>query len=301
MERRAAGASGVDLSALAFGSMRMEVYSAPDSHWERLFLLLLDAGVTTFHSSSEYESYPRFCRVLKKVRRTRPGPPIQHIVKLAAPHFNEQRFDASLFRERVDSELKNLGAESLSVVQWLLRQTPNSDEARLAVFRDSSDALAAEWESLRVAGKVGALTTFPYTQRFAAEALDLKVCSGLTSYLNPAELEYASWLDRMFERGQGFIAIRPMFAGKLLETPEIEDRAQLLDEIRGGRSRAEFCLRFALLHPGVSSAIVSLSSLAHAQETIAAVNSVRPDPAEFRRIVKMLALAAPGSGRDAPT
>jgi aryl-alcohol dehydrogenase-like predicted oxidoreductase len=264
MQRRPLGDSGVDLSPLAFGSMRMELYPASDAHWERLLLLLVDGGVTTFHSSHEYQSYPRFCRLIKKIRRARPASPIEHIVKLAAPHFDEPRFDASLFRKRLESELKNLGAERIDVVQWLVRQTPNADEPRLAILRECLPDLETAWESFRAAGKVGALTSFPYSPRFAEKILESELCGGLTSYLNLAELEYGDWLDGLAKRGQGFIAIRPLCAGKIREPKP--------------------ALRFALLHPAVASAILSISSQSHAEEAIATVNGVPPDAAEFHRL-----------------
>lgn len=268
MERRPLGDSGVELSALAFGSMRMEIYPAPDAHWERLLLHLVDAGVTSFHSSHEYDSYPRFCRVIKSVRRARPGIRLAHIAKLAVPHFDELRFDRSRFRTRIENELKNLGADSVDVVQWLVRQTPNSDERRLELLRECLPELEAEWEMLRAAGKVRALTSYPYSPRFAAEVVKAKICRGLTSYLNPAEMEYADWLDGLGTRGQGFIAIRPLHAGKVRDP--------------------RLALRFALLHPAVASAIVSLSSHRHAEEAIAALDGLSVDAAEFHRLRRTL-------------
>jgi aryl-alcohol dehydrogenase-like predicted oxidoreductase len=269
MERRALGASSVDLSVLTFGSMRMEVYPAPDAHWERLLLRLVDAGATSFHSSHEYDSYARFCRVIQKVRRARPAARLQHIVKIAAPSFDETRFDAALFRARVESELTNLGTERIDVVQWLVRQTPNSDERRLAVLHESLPQFAVEWEALRAAGKVGALASYPYTPRFAEEIVQVKMCAGLTSYLNPAELEYGDLLDGLAARGQGFIAIRPLVAGKFRDV--------------------RLALRFVLLHPAVASTILSVSSISHAEEAVAAVHSVPADAAEFHRLRQIFA------------
>jgi aryl-alcohol dehydrogenase-like predicted oxidoreductase len=271
MQRRTLGDSGVDLSALTFGSMRMEAYPAPDAHWERLLLYLIDAGITSFHSSQEYGSYRRFCRLIKKVRRMRPSVRVRHIVKLAAPNFDERRFHASLFRTQVESELKNLGADTLDVVQWLVRQTssPNSEERRLAILREALPDLEAEWTALRAEGKVGALTSFPYTPPFAKEVLKPKICNGLTSYLNPAELDYGDLLDGLAARGQGFIAIRPLGAGKFRDV--------------------RVALRFVLLHPAVASTILSVSSISHAEEAVAGVHSVPVDAAEFHRLRQVFA------------
>ena len=47
-----------------------------------------ELGLTTLHSSTEYATFDRFCRLVGELAR-----PIQHIVKLAEPHFGDAAFD----------------------------------------------------------------------------------------------------------------------------------------------------------------------------------------------------------------
>src|SRR5580704_12743948 len=75
--RRRFGQSSIKLSALCFGCMRLspsrfDLNSAVD-----LLLTLFDRGVTSFHSSHEYDSYGLFCAALRELRRLRAGREIQ--------------------------------------------------------------------------------------------------------------------------------------------------------------------------------------------------------------------------------
>ena len=65
--RRALGRSGATLSPIAFGSMRIHERPHDDEHWEALLRASIESGVTTLHSSTEYESYERFCGLVSRL------------------------------------------------------------------------------------------------------------------------------------------------------------------------------------------------------------------------------------------
>jgi aryl-alcohol dehydrogenase-like predicted oxidoreductase len=271
--------------------MRMGVGAFPDSHWLEMFNLLADGGITAFHSSHEYESYPLFCRVLRQFRQDRPEAELQHIVKLACPGFNDTSFDRNRFRSAIDKELQSLGTERLDVVQWLIRQTPNSDELRIAALHECLPQFIDEWEDLRRSGKVGAIASFPYTVRFADEIIPLDLCDGIAAYLNAGELEYADRLDDLLNRGRGFLAIRPMFAGQMFESagPDSSCASSAMEELGVSWDRlAEFCLSFPLLHPAVTTVIVSVSTLSHAEQNLKALTTA-PNAGEFHRLAQCFA------------
>ena len=50
----------------------------------------LDRGVTTLHSSTEYDSFTRFTSIVRATERAREW---RHVVKLAEPHFGDADFD----------------------------------------------------------------------------------------------------------------------------------------------------------------------------------------------------------------
>ena len=71
--RRRFGGSSIELSALCFGCMRMSPSRLELKEAVDLLLALFDRGVTSFHSSHEYETYTFFCDALREMRRLRGG------------------------------------------------------------------------------------------------------------------------------------------------------------------------------------------------------------------------------------
>jgi aryl-alcohol dehydrogenase-like predicted oxidoreductase len=269
MDTREFGRTGLFTSVLTFGPMRLDPQRIEAGEALRLIEHLHAGGVTTFHSSSEYETHGFFCEVMRRFRERHPGTEQVHVCKLAAPHFGEDRFQPERFRALVEQALRDLGADHLHLVQWLLRSKPIADEPRLRLLAESAAALGRVWEDLRAEGKVGVLASFPYSVPFAGAVLETPPCAGLVTYLNLAELDEAPRLDAMERAGQGFVAIRPLHAGALALDAE----------------RTAFALRFPLLHPAVSSVVVGVSSIPHADAALAALQHVAPDRSRFDEIV----------------
>jgi len=263
--RRAFGRSDVGLSALALGTMRMMAPKFDAASALALLLHLADHGVTSFHVSHEYDSYPFVCEALASLRRARPTAPIELIAKLAAPHFDEDAFATEALRERVEALLRRLPAERVDAVQWMVRHTPNDDAPRLSILQRDRDAVAEAAARLKAEGKIGAFAVFPYSEPFRAAALAEPFVDGLVDYLNPSELDAAPSLDALQTRGQGFVAMRPLFAGQVARDPASLDAA----------------LRFPLLHPATAAIVVSLSDTRQADQAIAAAATLA-DPEGFR-------------------
>ncbi len=262
--RRPFGGSDVTLSALALGTMRLSAPKFDATSALDLLLHLADHGVSSFHVSHEYDSHPFACEALAALRRARPAAPIELIAKLASPHFDETAFNAVRLREHVEGLLRDLPAGRVDVVQWMVRHTPNDDAPRLEILRRDRDAIAEAAERLTAEGKIGAFAMFPYSEPFRAAALAEPFVAGLVDYLNPRELQAAPWLGRLHASGQGFVAMRPLFAG-----------AVAADDIGAA-------LRFPLLHPATAAMVVSLSNRAQADQAIAAA-AIMPDPEAFDR------------------
>jgi aryl-alcohol dehydrogenase-like predicted oxidoreductase len=299
MQRRNFGDSGLSLSALSFGCMRLDAEQFTLRKALDLVLYLYDHGVTSFHSSHEYDSFVFYCKVMRAFRRTRPSAEIEHISKIGVPHFDEENFSPHRLVELIDTQLKALGTDHIDIVQWLVRHSPNEDAPRLALLEDCREAVAETWAELRIAGKVGILASFPYSPAFADAALRLPSCRGLVTYLNPAELDDAVFLDRLQRDGQGFVAIRPLFGGRVTSRAmfsDAETTTVLSPTFRklgvAPEDVTHYALRFPLLHPTVASVMVGVSSLAHAEAAIAATAEVAPNKIEFTR-----ALAAFRSAR----
>lgn len=286
MKRRTLPGTNIALSQICFGSMRFLEEKITESEGIELLSAMVDMGISTLHSSHEYESYPFFCEVLTKYKKLNPSKKLEHIVKLPAPHFKEDRFCKNKFIELVDSKLLELGAERLEVVQWLLRHEPNTDEFRIPLLYDCCDELAEVWAELKQAGKVGVLYSFPYSSSFANEVLKVSLCSGITDYLNLIELENTSLMPTLLNNNQGFIAIRPYCAGRINELPE--SKQKLLLAMLKVEALNDAAIQFPLLNPLVVSEVVSFSSSAHLTNIVENTASLVGNESLFNDVLGVL-------------
>jgi aryl-alcohol dehydrogenase-like predicted oxidoreductase len=241
----------VQLSPITFGSMRLHERELDDTAWDRLLRASIEHGVTTFHSSTEYDSHPRFCKLMGGLgRRT----DLQHIVKLADPHFGEAAFDRARVATRLDAYLQQLGVERIDVVQWMWRGDLKQEPDRLAGFVRQRDELRDAFDELRRAGKLGVVSPFPYTAAFADHVIEAGTYAGLAVYLNQLEREYLPQIRAAAAAGMGVVALRPLAAGKA---------------VTNGTGAASG-VRSVLGEPGVVTAVVSYSSHDHLHDLVGA-------------------------------
>jgi aryl-alcohol dehydrogenase-like predicted oxidoreductase len=293
LARRACGRTSLTLPVLTLGSARFDPRRIDPEAGRNLLAYLFEAGADAVHSSHEYEFHDYFCETLRSLGKRR----VIHIVKLGEPHFDHAGFRPERMIDLVDRQLSALRTDRLDIVQWLLRHTPLEDRYRLPLFEACRDEVAATLAKLIEAGKIGAVTVFPYTPRFAEATLPLPWCSGLTTYLNAVERECVPFLDAMQGSNQFCVAIRPFLGGKLTdcaaaETVKFASACHALGI--GAEDRLVFALRYPLLHPAVSSVMLSISSRAHAEAVLKILSSARnvePDPAMFNRANAAFAVA----------
>ncbi|MEM7093782.1 MAG: aldo/keto reductase [Actinomycetota bacterium] len=272
--RRTFGASGVELSEVAYGSMRLRGDRSANA---TLLSEMHDIGITTHHSSSEYDSYESYCDLVRRLRTE--GRTIEHIVKLACPSFDESGFDPEVLRDRVEAELYALDTERLDVVQWMVRGDAAGDgDTKRAFARAYGAMVDGAFGGLIQAGKVGAVALFPYVQPPVEALLELDAVTGLCGYLNLLERE----LCELAGQGYPTIALRPLAAGLLgaQAAPEVPPpleprrarRADVLDEL-GIEALAlpAAALRYPLSFDAVASQVVSISTSARLVEILEAL------------------------------
>lgn len=283
MQRRAFGRSGVELSAFCFGTMRLLPPRFDLASATALVLDLFDRGVTSFHVSQEYESYALACAALKALRRARPDAVIQIVSKIPVPHFSEDRFDPARAVALIEADRLALGVERIDVVQWMVRHTPNDDAPRLAILARDGGAARDTWEQLKADGRIGALAVFPYSDALLQASLALPWVDGLVTYLNPLELDAAPYLDRLATEGRGFMAIRPLLAGKAAD-----DAPFWTDLDIAPRDRPAFAIAFSLMHPAVAGTILTASSPDHLDQAITEIQRARIDRDRFTALTRRL-------------
>ena len=284
MNYRTFGNTDLEVSEICFGPMRFaekEPGAEEKSQaGQRALERAIERGVNFIHSSYEYGTRWSMGRVLGE--HPKRGD-LHHIIKVPVPDFDDEgRFDDAKFRLRIEEALRELHTDRIAVVQHLQRRRPNEDEARIGDIAAVHEQLPETFERLREEGKVGYLTTFPYTPGFARPAMATGDFSGMVAYYNLVEMEMADLFAEMEARGQGFFCIRPFMGGML--TDRRADRSRLtaddrfaeaswdrayerLDLLRSSLGLEEveswtaFAVEFALIHPLVTSLIVGLNTV----------------------------------------
>lgn len=245
--QRQLGPNGPSLSQVTYGTMRLRADDTTQVHADHL-CLLHDFGIDTHHSSHEYDSHPAYLRALAEAQRT--GRRFRHIVKLAEPGFDHHRFDPARLTKLLDDRLTELNVDTVDSLQWLFRTPdPGDDPSRMATLKVQAADIAAWADQQSQQGKLQNLSFFPYSIAFARLIMDLGISATPTMYLNLLELESAPVLAD----STGFIAIRPLAAGALAESPDgVQDVPP-----------AAAALRFTLLHPNVTTSVLSVNSQSH--------------------------------------
>lgn len=214
---------------------------------------VLASGVTSFHCSLEYETFPLFRDAWRQVPSSaRAGATI--VGKVASPHFGEDRFSAAAFRGKIEAYCEALSIERLDVVQWLLRYDLKQEEARLRIMAESAQEVAATVAELKREGRIGAFVGFPYTAAVGEELLAAEHCDGLALYVNPLERDMDHLVTAASDTGKSVLAIRPLAAGRLFAETQLT-AADALDHVFG--------------FPAVATAVVSVSSRRHLDQLTA--------------------------------
>jgi aryl-alcohol dehydrogenase-like predicted oxidoreductase len=305
MNYRQFGNTDLQVSEICFGPMRFSAKEPGDDEksraGQRALERAIERGVNFIHSSFEYGTRWAVGQVLKDHPQRHN---LHHIIKVPVPNREDEGvFDAVKFRLRVEEALADLHTDRIDVIQHLQRATPNTDELRIPNISAVHEPMMAIFEKLKEEGKVGYLTTFPYTPGFAAEALKTGVFSGMVAYYNVIEMEMAEFFEQMEAQGGGFFCIRP-FMGGLLTDRRI-DRSQLPEGDRFGAetwdaayerlgilksalgdgvtSWTAFAIRFALIHPIVTSLIVGLNSPEQVDGVLDVANGDYPDRELFEK------------------
>lgn len=283
--QREFGRAGIWVSILALGTMRFAEKGLDVPAVRALIAEAADRGVLTHHVSTEYASHAVYREALlsfPKAFRDR----LTLVAKLPFPHFKDADPRPALFAERLEACLRDMRVDRIGVVQWLFRSEPLDDALRIPRLRAVAPELAAIFAETVRTGKAGAIAAFPYTPNFWREAARLGLADGQVNYLNLLETDYVPFLD-----DGGFLAIRPLAAGKLsgrgAEAPrEVAEALREAGEAADSpEALAALALNFPLWHPRVASVIVSLNSRTDLDR---ALSLLRPetDPERFRRVAR---------------
>lgn len=225
------------LSGLTLGTMRLD--DKPRDHRDTVALLdhASRAGVTSLHSSFDYNSFRMLCAALSTLGAGR----FEHVVKVPAPDFGD-RSGTFGFTARVRAYQRALGRRRLAVVQWMPRregEAPSGPE-----YRDLLLQALDESACLIDKGDIGCLAVFPYNEEQLRIAESEDRVDALALYYGAAEAALVPTSKRPI------LAIRPLLA-----------------VLKGGGSVTEACA-WLTERRRVATAVVSCSKASQVEELL---------------------------------
>ena len=119
----------------------MNEYEYDNSYWVRLFNTMYENGIFIHHVSSEYESFKRYCEILKSFYEKYPRKKILHVVKLAEPSFGFNAFDSEKMEDKIFFYKDLLMTKTIHIVQWMWRGNLKNDNARISNYLKNSDLI----------------------------------------------------------------------------------------------------------------------------------------------------------------
>ena len=274
----------------------------------------LEGGVNCIHSSGDYGTRWMLSEILEKHPKRRD---IHHIIKMTSPDYEEEAFDPKVLRESVEESLRDLHTDRIAIVQHLQRgprvakvdaYAATGDKKRIDALPKVLPPLHETFEELKQEGKVGHLVSFPHTMGYAKAALDTGTYEGIAHFLNVIEPEALEILDRLEDEGLGFLAIRPLLQGMLTDKrinrstipandikhhASWDSRYALLERIREAIGEPEsswtkFALKFALIHPAVTTLVASASDETQVQALLDASDGDYPSRELLDRVYQLV-------------
>jgi L-galactose dehydrogenase/L-glyceraldehyde 3-phosphate reductase len=303
MEYRTLGSTGIGVSAVAFGAGPVaQLLTSDQPHAQRSTIeAALAAGINWFDTAATYgdgRSETNLGRALAEI-----GAPNQvHVAtKVLMPH--DLAVITSAVRDSVTASLRRLRVERITLLQIhnsITQQAGTQPTSITPAHVLAEGGLLAELEQLRRDGLVKHLGL---TGLGEPSALAEVIASGQFdtiqipyNLLNPSagqivppdfpEDNYGNLITTCSGRGMGVFAIRVLAGGALagnppsphtLKTPffplELYHRdcrraEGLAAALPAGISREEAAVRFALSHPGVTSAIVGFATPGEIREVV---------------------------------
>lgn len=238
---------------IVIGTMRMHEADRTPEAWAEFFSKAYVLGVRSIHSSAEYDSFPLLCDTLKIIKRDHPAVKFRHMVKLAAPNFDDESFDGRKLIDQIEKYRRALDSSVLHDIQWMWRKDLRNEKARLEEFSNTVDKIASTRDKIMRDGLAERFLCFPYTTGFANAAMVQSFCDGFVFYRNDEERNFEQQLDKCAQINLPAIIIRPFLGGKLLN---------------GHAETAQNLFERSINHAAVESAIISTKNIEHLKHLI---------------------------------
>ncbi|MEW6357520.1 MAG: aldo/keto reductase [Planctomycetota bacterium] len=279
MQYRTLGSTGIKVSALGYGAMRLPVKPGgkpSDVDEEKAIACIhraFDLGVNYIDTAHGYHGGMSEVVVGKAVAGRRD----RIIVSTKNPY---RKSDAGEWRRTLDKSLDRLKMDYLDL---LLIHYVSYDEV--------VGPMAGPGHSLDAALKArdeGLFRHFSFSSHDKPEniirLIDTGMFATMTVQYNLLDRANEKAIAHAHEKGMGVIIMGPIGGGRLVEPSEFQ---KLIPG--GGKSTPEIALRFVLSNPAVSTALSGMNAIQQVEENCASASREEPmSAAEMRQVERML-------------
>ena len=273
MEKRALGATGLDVTTLGFGAMHLNDDRVSEDYAGRLLNEVLDAGINLIDTARGYGLSEE--RIGRHLAHRRSEYVLSTKVGYGIPGFADWTYDCIV--AGVEAALGRMRCDVLDIVH--LHSCPLHVLEQGDVVRALEDCQRAG--KLRVAAYSGDNAELRWAVdcgRFGSVQTSVSICD---------QANLVQHVPTATERGVGVIAKRPLAGAvwRFAQRPPEFAEGQYWDRLHAmaidpqGHDWNALALRFAAFSPGVASAIVGTSKLGNLQSNIAIIKQGPLEPA----------------------
>jgi len=262
------GKTGLEVSALGFGAMRLpEDFDEAAAVITRAF----DQGVNFLDSARGYPNSEAKCGKALKGRRE------QIIVSTKVPSWIEPVVEG--WRERFEESLTAFDTGYIDVLQIL-------HDLKWEVFEKHVAPKGKVLDLVTQARDEGLVRYFSFSSHDTPEnvikLIDTGVFDAMIVQYNLLDLQYADAIDHACEKGMGVVAMGPVGGGRLAGlSPELAKIA-----LSPSASTPALALRFVLSNPAISTAISGMNTAQMVDENVATASREDMLSAEERAQVR---------------
>jgi predicted aldo/keto reductase-like oxidoreductase len=255
MQYRPLGTTGLRVSILGFGAMRL-----PENEDEAIAVIqrAFDLGVNVIDTAPYYCKNRSEAIVGKALRGYRDG------VLLSTKNPVQQNRTAGASRRQLDESLRIMGVETIDLYHmWSLNKTMWE-----TILLKPDGPLAAAHK----AKEEGLIRHICFSWHDAVEHAIPLIESGefecMTIQYNLLNQSQVPAIEAAHSHGLGVLVMGPVGGGLLAQSSQIISRLKPAQ----ARSNASLALRFVWANPAVSSAMSGMSSIAQVEENVATAN-----------------------------
>lgn len=261
MRKRPCGDTGVELSAIGFGAMRLHGKDIDAA--ARVVAEAAAAGVNYFETSESY------CQGTSEVKVGKGLAGLRDKVYISTKSAPRDQPKADDVRMSIDASLGRLGVDYVDFYHlW---------DTKLDEFTEIAAKPGGTLEGIRKAMDEGLIRHLGITTHDTAEnsikLLDTGEFEVITLQYNLINTTYSPVIAEAAKRGIGVVAMGPLHGGILAAK---SDFARDMIALGAGETAAEVALRFVLSNPNVTCAIAGMTSLEEVAANARIAERLRP-------------------------